>query len=172
MSRPESVPCPRTTTPRRADHLPIVLRSSWRCPSRLESRGLTASISSSFSFHRRSSSLAARRLRERLPRRTVRRPFWPHTPVAPACGTGRHHWRSVLPALSGWLPLPKARSPLVVLVRPDGLPSYRRSRYNTARHHHSRLCKDSVHWYRGHRLSKARECRVLGYFLVAADLHS
>src|SRR5208337_5598824 len=58
-------------------------------------------------------------------------------------------WRSVLRALADWLPIPKARSPVVVLVPPGDLPSRRQSRCNTARHHHSRLCKDSVHWYRG-----------------------
>src|SRR5271165_1522083 len=81
-------------------------------------------------------------------------PFLPHTPVAPSCGTGRHverrRWRSVLRALADWLPPPKARSPLVVLAPPGDLPSRRQSRCNTARHHHSCLCKDSVHWYRGH----------------------
>src|SRR3984893_10753196 len=88
------------------------------------------------------------------PRRTVRRPSLPHTPVARAGGTGRHverrRRRSVLPALADWLPPPKARSPLVVLVLPGGLPSCRQSRCNTARHHHSRPYKGSAHSCRDH----------------------
>src|SRR5215831_9183727 len=41
------------------------------------------------------------------------------------------------------------RSPLIVLVLRTGLPSCRRSRCNTARHHRSRLCKGSAHGCRG-----------------------
>src|ERR1700733_11291616 len=90
---------------------------------------------------------------EHLPRRTVQRPFLPHTPVAPACATGRRverrRQRSVLRALADWLPPPKVRSPLVLLVLPGGLPSCLQTQCSTARHHQSRLCKDSVHWCRG-----------------------
>src|SRR5215831_16480178 len=87
------------------------------------------------------------------PRPTVRRPSSPHTPVARAYGTGRHvercRRRSVLPELADWLPRPKARLPLIVLVLRAGLPSCRRSRCNTARHHRSRPCKGSAHGCRG-----------------------
>src|SRR6201987_3526461 len=87
------------------------------------------------------------------PRRTVRRPSSPHTPVARACGTGRYIERcrrhSVLRELADWLPPPMARSPLIVLVLRTGLPSCRRSRCNTARHHRSRPCKGSAHGCRG-----------------------
>src|SRR6516164_7413117 len=105
----------------------------------------------------RSTAVPTRWLRadsEHPPRRTVRRPSLPHTPVARACGTGRHIERprrcSALPALADWLPPPKARSPLAVLVLPGCLPSCRQSRCNTARHHHSRPYKGSVHWCRDH----------------------
>src|SRR5262249_41619183 len=54
------------------------------------------------------------------------------------------------PALADWRPPPKARSPLRVLVLPGGRPSCRQSRCNTARHHHSRPYKGSVHWCRDH----------------------
>src|SRR5205823_12798657 len=91
---------------------------------------------------------------EHPPRRTVQRPSLLHTPVAPTCWTERHverrRRRSVLPALADWLTPPKARSPLGVLAQPGGLPSCRQSRCNTARHHHGRPCKDSVHWCRDH----------------------
>src|SRR5262249_35589691 len=87
---------------------------------------------------------------EHPPGRTVRRPSLLHTPVAPACWTGRHaerrRRRSVLPTLADWLLTPKARSPSVVLVPSGGLPSCRQSRCNTARHHHSRPYKGSAHW--------------------------
>ena len=85
------------------------------------------------------------------PRRTVRRPSSPHTPIARACGPGRHVERcrrhSVLREPADWLPPPMARSPLIVLVLRAGLPSCHRSRCNTARHHRSRLCKGSAHWF-------------------------
>src|SRR5262249_15245754 len=91
---------------------------------------------------------------EHPPRHTVRRPSLLHTPVAPACWTGRHaerrRRRSVLPTLADWLLTPKVRSPSVVLVLSGGLPSCRQSRCNTARHHHSRPYKGSAHWCRDH----------------------
>src|SRR5215472_9320101 len=90
--------------------------NEYRFPSRLESRCLTASISSSFSFHRRSNSLAASRFRASTASYCSKAFFASYTSCS-SLRDGRHvelrRRRSVLPALANWLPPPKARSPLV-----------------------------------------------------------
>src|SRR6185437_11607485 len=126
--------------------------NEWRWASRLESRCLTASISSSFSFHRRSNSLAASRFRASTASYCSKAFLASYT----SCSSLRDRRyiercrrHSVLRELADWLPPPMARSPLIVLVLRTGLLSCRRSRCNTARHHRSRPCKGSAHGCHG-----------------------
>jgi hypothetical protein len=81
-------------------------------PPRLESRSLTAWISSSFSFHGRSSSLAASRFRTSTASYCSKAFLASYSSCSNLRYVVRRRQRLIPPSLADWLPPPKARSPV------------------------------------------------------------